>query len=57
MTAKTQNKIAAIAVESLRQRLLRQASGGERRNPARLKFEAAVREARTADSAQREEGL
>jgi hypothetical protein len=54
MTPKTQHKIAIVAVESLRQRLLRQVSGGERRNPARLKFEAAVIEARTADSARKE---
>lgn len=54
MTPTTQNKIAIIAIESLRQRLLRQASGGERRNPARLKFESSIQEARTADSARKE---
>ena len=55
MTPETQQKIATVAVESLRQRLLRQVSGGERRNPARLKFEAAVRAAWASDSIKKED--
>lgn len=49
MSEDYKNKIIVAAVEALRQRLIRVHSSGERRNEKRLKFEAAVKAAKSQD--------